>query len=271
MAELSGDPTLERLTAPDVNGELESFLWGREIIDLLVAYPHPRVSPEQFVACLKKLQPRLYSISSSLKAHSGEAHLTVALVRYESLNRARKGVCSSFLAERAQAADCLPVFVHANKNFRLPADGSRPVIMVGPGTGIAPFRAFLHERKATGARGRNWLLFGEWHEQTSFFYRDELQSMLREGSLTQLHTAFSRDQEEKVYVQHRMLEHARELFDWLENGAHFYVCGDANRMARDVDRALHQVIEQGGGKTPEEAADYVLLLKKEKRYQRDIY
>jgi sulfite reductase (NADPH) flavoprotein alpha-component len=142
--------------------------------------------------------------------------------------------------------------------------------MVGPGTGIAPFRAFLHERKATGATGKNWLFFGEQHEQTDFLYRHELQSMLREGLLTQLDTAFSRDQEEKVYVQHRMLEHARELFDWLERGAHFYVCGDASRMARDVDVALHQVIERGG-KTSEEALDYVQRLKKEKRYQRDVY
>lgn len=271
IAECSGDATLQRLTAPDVNGELDAFLRGREIIDLLLAHPQARLSVQEFVMCLKKLQPRLYSISSSPKASSGRVHLTVAIVRYESLSRARKGVCSSFLADRTQGGASVPVFIHANKNFRPPADGSRPMIMVGPGTGIAPFRAFLQERKAIGASGKNWLFFGEWHEKSDLFYRDELHSLLRDGLLTHLHTAFSRDQEQKIYVQHRMLEHAGDLFDWLEAGAHFYVCGDASRMARDVDAALHQVIQQGGGKTSEEAASYVERLKSEKRYQRDVY
>jgi sulfite reductase (NADPH) flavoprotein alpha-component len=165
----------------------------------------------------------------------------------------------------------VPVFVQPNKSFRPPADLNRPVIMVGPGTGLAPFRAFLEERRANGARGPNWLFFGDQQARTDFLYRDELESMLREGTLTRLDTAFSRDQPEKVYVQQRMLENAKQLFAWLEDGASFYVCGDAGRMAKDVDRALHQVIEAGGERTSDQAADYVRRLQAEKRYQRDVY
>jgi sulfite reductase (NADPH) flavoprotein alpha-component len=238
---------------------------------LLLAHPGQKFTPADFIMRLRKLQPRLYSISSSPKAHAGEVHLTVSVVRYESMGRVRKGVCSTFLADRIHGDAPVSVFLHTNKNFRQPADHNRPMIMVGPGTGIAPFRAFLQERRVVEAKGKSWLFFGDQREKADFLYREELQSLLREKTLTRLDIAFSRDQAEKIYVQHRMLEHAPELFAWLEEGAHFYVCGDASRMAKDVDSALHQAIEIGGGRTPEQAAEYVCQLKTEKRYQRDVY
>jgi sulfite reductase (NADPH) flavoprotein alpha-component len=229
-------------------------------------------APADFVRLLKRLQPRLYSISSSPKAHAGQVHLTVGAVRYDHANRARKGVCSTFLADRAQPGTTkVGVFVHSNTSFRPPANGELPAIMVGPGTGIAPFRAFLHERKATGAKGKNWLLFGDQRAATDFLYRDELAALMHDGVLTRLDTAFSRDQAEKLYVQQRMLENAAELYAWLEAGAHFYVCGDASRMAKDVDATLHQVIERAGSKTADQAAAYVQSLKAAKRYARDVY
>ena len=240
------------------------------VIDVIAAAP-AKPTPADFVAKLKKLQPRLYSISSSPKAHPGQVHLTVGAVRYDKDGRARKGVCSTFLAERALAAGKVGVFVHSNKAFRPPTNGEVPMIMVGPGTGIAPFRAFLEERRATGARGKNWLFFGDQKAASDFLYRDELTAMQTSGALHRLDLAFSRDQAEKIYVQHRMLESATELYAWLEAGAHFYVCGDASRMAKDVDLALHQVIEKAGGKSPEAAANYVQALKTAKRYQRDVY
>jgi sulfite reductase (NADPH) flavoprotein alpha-component len=249
---------------------------GPAIVDVLDALRTGTRAPSrtalEHVALLRKLQPRLYSISSSPKAHPGQVHLTVGAVRYELGGRARKGVCSTFLAERCTGGETtVPVFVHANTNFRLPADGDTPVIMVGPGTGIAPFRAFLEERRATGATGRNWLFFGDQREATDFLYRDELTALHADGLLTRLDLAWSRDQQAKVYVQQRMREHATELFAWLEAGAHVYVCGDASRMAKDVDAALHDAIATAGGKTPETAAAYVQALKAAKRYQRDVY
>jgi len=241
------------------------------VIDLLAAH-RGRVTPTEFVQALKKIQPRLYSISSSPRAHAGSVHLTVGAVRYELDGRARKGVCSTFLADRSvPGVTRAGIFVHANPAFRPPVNGATAMIMVGPGTGIAPFRAFLHERKATGATGPNWLFFGDQRAATDFLYRDELTHLLREGVLTRLDTAFSRDQAEKIYVQQRMLEHATELYAWLEAGAHFYVCGDAARMAKDVDAALHTLIERAGQKSPDEAAAYVQALRSTKRYARDIY
>jgi sulfite reductase (NADPH) flavoprotein alpha-component len=271
LAAKTGDDLLKQLTVPGVNGELTKFLWGREVIDLLLAHPEAKFNPAEFVGLLKKLQPRLYSISSSPKAHAGQVHLCVGVVRYESLGRARKGVCSTFLAERVPANSPAPVFIHANKNFRPPPGGDTPMIMVGPGTGVAPFHAFLEDRRVTGAKGRNWLFFGDQRGATDFLYRDELEALHRDGLLTRLDTAFSRDQAEKVYVQQRMLENAKELFSWLEAGAHFYVCGDASRMAKDVDAALHQLVQSAGGKTVDQAAEYVRRLQSEKRYQRDVY
>lgn len=271
MAERTDDPCLKRLASPGANGDLASFLRGREIIDLLQAHPHVRIDPEELLGLLKSLQPRLYSISSSAKAHPGRVHLTVNIVRYETLARARKGVCSTFLSERTQQGAEVPVFIQSNSNFRPPADIDAPMIMVGPGTGIAPFRGFLQERKATGAKGKNWLFFGDQRSDCDFMYRDELDLMLREGALTRLDTAFSRDQQQKVYVQDRMHENAAELFDWLEAGAHFYVCGDAARMAKDVDAALRQIIQAAGHHTADEADEYVESLRAAKRYQRDVY
>ncbi len=271
VAERSGDAELLKLTGPGANGELTKFTWGREIIDLLHGYPAAKFAPTEFVALLKKLQPRLYSISSSPKAHPGQVHLCVGVVRYDSLGRPRKGVCSTFLAERVPAGGVVPVFVHHNNNFRPPANPDAPMIMVGPGTGIAPFRAFLEERRAVGAKGKNWLFFGDQRATTDFLFREEIEAMQNDGTLARVDVAFSRDQAEKVYVQTRMLEHAKELFTWLEEGGGFYVCGDASRMAKDVDTVLHQVIQTVGGKSAEQATAYVSTLKKENRYQRDVY
>jgi len=270
LAMRTGDDLLKQVTAPQANGELTKFLWGRQIIDLLLAHPTVKFPPAEFVALLRKLLPRLYSISSSPKAHPGEVHLTVSALRYESLGRKRAGVCSTFLADRVIPETAVPVFVHQNKAFRPPAPDF-PLIMVGPGTGIAPFRAFLEERRAVEAKGSNWLFFGDQRSATDFLYREELESFHSDGLLTRLNLAWSRDQPDKIYVQHRMLEHARELFDWLEQGAAFYVCGDASRMAKDVDAALHEIIQGAGGKSPEQAAEYVKQLKAERRYQRDVY
>ncbi len=271
LAERTGDDLLKRLTAPNVNGELTLYLRGREVIDLLLDYPAVKIPPREFVGLLKRLQPRLYSIASSPKVAPARVDLTVAIVRYVTRGRARKGVCSTFLADRAAQPTPVSVFLQPNPNFRLPTDHTRPIIMIGPGTGIAPFRAFLQERAATGAPGRAWLFFGDQHQQTDFLYRAELEAMLAQGTLTRLETAFSRDQERKVYVQHRMLEQAQELYAWLEAGAHLYVCGDAQRMAKDVEAALLEVVTRARGCTQEAAAEFVSDLKAAKRYQRDVY
>ena len=271
-AHSEGSSVLRELLAdPARKADVEKHVYGMEVIDFLLTHPSVRFTPEEFVKLLRKLQPRLYSISSSPRAYPDEAHLTVATVKYETHGRQRKGVASTFLAERADHPTTVPLFFHSAKHFRLPEDGTLPVIMVGPGTGIAPFRAFLQDRKASGATGKNWLFFGDQKASYDYLYREELEAMQRDGLLTRLDVAFSRDQEEKVYVQHRMLENAAELYQWLEAGAHFYVCGDASRMAKDVDVALHKIVETAGGKTPEEAAAYVDALKKAKRYKRDVY
>ncbi len=271
IADKAGDEELKSLLEPSRKADLDKFLYGREVIDVLLRCPTAKFAPKEFVGLLAKLQPRLYSISSSPKAHPGEVHLTIAAVRYESHGRARKGVCSTFLADHVEADTPVPVFVQTSHGFRIPADGSKPIIMIGPGTGIAPFRAFLEERRAIGATGKNWLFFGDQKAACDFLYREQLEAMLAEGSLTRLDTAFSRDQAEKIYVQTRMLEQAAALWRWLEDGAHLYVCGDAKRMAKDVDAALHEIIQNAGGKTADEAKAYVAKLKSDKRYQRDVY
>jgi sulfite reductase (NADPH) flavoprotein alpha-component len=219
---------------------------------------------------LRKLQPRLYSIASSPKAFPEDIHLTVAVVRYELHGRKRQGVCSTYLADRVNGGT-MPVFIHSAKHFRQPEDPSVPVIMVGPGTGIAPFRAFLQEREVLGAPGKTWLFFGDRNRATDFLYEEEINAWRGKGVLHRLDTAFSRDQPEKIYVQQRMMENAAELWRWLEDGSYFYVCGDASRMAKDVDEALHRIVEQAGGKSKEEAAAYVEELKKTKRYRKDVY
>jgi sulfite reductase (NADPH) flavoprotein alpha-component len=239
-----------------------------DLAPFIASLPAAGIAAQDLVTPLRALQHRLYSISSSPKAHPGEVHLTVGIVRYELGGRPRKGVCSTFLAERAEI---VPVFIHKSPGFRLPSDPTRPVIMIGPGTGIAPFRAFLEERRATAPNSKNWLFFGDQHVATDFLYRDELEAMFNEGILTRLDTAFSRDQAEKVYVQHRMLEHSATLWEWIQDGAHLYVCGDAKRMARDVDDALLRIVSEQGGLTDEAARAFVNQLKSEKRYQRDVY
>lgn len=267
----SGSPFLRSLVEADDKAAYDEFTWGRDLIDLITDHPADFSDAEEFVGSLKKLQPRLYSISSSPNAHPGEVHLTVAIVRYNSHFRDRGGVCSTFLSERSGGIQP-GVFVHSNKAFRLPEDKTRPVIMVGPGTGIAPFRAFLEERKVSGAEGANWLFFGNPHQSQDYLYKDELEKMQTEGILNKLDLAFSRDQAQKVYVQDKMLENGKELWKWLsaDNGC-FYVCGDASRMAKDVDAALHKIAQEHGGLSEAAAKEFFSNLKKEKRYSRDVY
>ena len=262
---------LKDLILPERKKELDHYLWGLEIIDFLVETSAMQFTPEEFVSKLRKLQPRLYSIASSLKAFPEQVHFVVASVRFESHGRKREGVASTYLADRIDGSTPVPMFVHVAKGFRLPEDPDKPIIMVGPGTGVAPFRAYLQERKVTGASGKNWLFFGEQRSHCDYFYQEEFESLWRDGVLTNLHTAFSRDQDHKIYVQHRLLENAKEVYAWLQEGAHFYVCGDEARMAKDVDVALHQIVEKEGGLSPEAAAAYIEALKKEKRYKRDVY
>jgi len=250
---------------------VRSYLHGRQIIDALEDYPIENLPAGSFVSILRKIPPRLYSIASSQRAHPGQVHLTVAAVRYESFGKHRKGVASTFLADQVTPGDPVSVYVTPNKNFKLPDDDSTPIIMVGPGTGIAPFRAFLQERHATGANGKNWLFFGDQHFTTDFLYQVEWQQYLKEGVLDRLDVAFSRDQKRKVYVQHRMEEAGAELWDWLHDGAFFYVCGDASRMAPDVHEALLCIAEKHGRLTRDEATAFLDELRKEKRYQRDVY
>jgi sulfite reductase (NADPH) flavoprotein alpha-component len=220
---------------------------------------------------LRKLPPRLYSIASSHKANPDEVHLTVAAVRYESHGRKRKGVASCFLAERLAEGDSLPVYVEVNRNFKLPVHSGVPIIMVGPGTGVAPFRAFVQERQATSARGGNWLFFGDRHFTTDFLYQREWQQYLKDGILTRMDVAFSRDQPHRIHVQQRMREKARDLYAWLQDGAHFYVCGDGERMAHDVHEALVEIVADQGRLSRERAQEYVHQMQREKRYQRDVY
>jgi sulfite reductase (NADPH) flavoprotein alpha-component len=250
---------------------LEAFLWGKDTLDLLNLNPDLALDPAEFVSWLKPLQHRAYSISSSPKAYDNEVHLTVAAVRWTYNHRQHNGVCSTYLADHAPAGAEAGIFMSPNKSFRVPQDDSVPMIMVGPGTGVAPFRAFLQERRARGANGANWLFFGDQHRASDFIYEDEISEMSRDGLLTRLDLAFSRDQAEKVYVQNRMVENGKDLFAMLEEGGHFYVCGDATRMARDVDEALHQVIATHGGLSDDAAVEYVNDLKRDKRYLRDIY
>jgi sulfite reductase (NADPH) flavoprotein alpha-component len=269
IAARSSNGALRDLLTPERKGDLKQWLWGQQLADVLHEFP-VRLTAAELTGMLKRLQPRLYSIASSPKAHPGEVHLTVSAVRYSNGRRHRKGVSSTFLADRASEAD-VPVFVQKSAHFRPPHHADTPIIMVGPGTGIAPFRGFMHERQARGDRGRNWLFFGEQHAATDFYYRDELEAMRDSGFLTRLDVAFSRDQADKIYVQDRMREQGAQLWSWLEDGAHFYVCGDATRMARDVDAALKDVIATHGGMSDEKAAEYVSRLSREKRYARDVY
>ncbi len=267
----AGDEGLTHVLRHGDREALGAWLWGRDVLDLLDLNAGLQFDLAEFLGWLKPLQHRAYSISSSPLAHPGAVHLTVAAVRWHHEGRAHGGVCSTHLADRLAEGGHAGIFVSPNKAFRPPADPQAPMIMVGPGTGVAPFRAFLQQRRAVGAEGRNWLFFGDQHRESDFIYADELGQMSRDGFLTRLDLAFSRDQAEKVYVQTRMRENGRDLYAWLQEGGHFYVCGDATRMARDVDHALHEIVALHGGMTAEAAADFVAELKREKRYQRDVY
>lgn len=267
--ELAQVSALDDLLKIENKEALIEYMWGRELIDLFKEYPQGELSVEDFVGLLRPMPPRLYSIASSLSTHHEEVHLTVAVVRYDTHGRKRKGVCSSYLAERV--GDSIPCYFHPNKNFKLPEESDKPIIMVGPGTGIAPFRAFIEERKAIGATGKNWLFFGDRSYKTDYLYGNEWESYQKDGLLNRLDLAWSRDQDKKVYVQHKMLEKGAELWNWLDNGALFYVCGDASRMAKDVDHALRTIAQEQGSMSEEDSATWVKSLQKEKRYLKDVY
>ncbi|QNI37957.1 diflavin oxidoreductase [Edaphobacter albus] len=261
---------LQHLTGPDNRARAEEYCWGREFVDLATDFPGVITDPQQLFNVLQRLTPRMYSISSSQKVHPDSVHTTVRVIRYDSHGRNRQGVASGHIGDRAGEGMSLPIFLHSNNNFRLPEDNDVPVIMVGPGTGIAPFRAFLEERQALGAKGSNLLFFGEQRMKMDFLYQQQLEGMVKDGFLT-LYTAFSRDQHNKVYVQDRIQENAKQVYEWLERGAYFYVCGDATRMAKDVELALLDAIAQGSNGTLEHANEYLANMKKQKRYQRDVY
>lgn len=266
-----GFEVLRSLALPENRAKAEEYIWGREFIDLITEFPGGITEPQQLFTVIARLTPRMYSIASSQSIVKNAVHTIVRVVRYTTYHRDRQGLCSGHLGERAPEGSTVPIFLHANNNFRLPENTDTPVIMVGPGTGIAPFRAFLQHRKAHGHKGDNWLFFGEQRRASDFLYREDLECMFKEGILRRFDTAFSRDQAYKVYVQDRMRENSAELFRWLERGAHFYVCGDANRMAKDVETALLESIAQGLNGTPETAQEYLAGMKKAKRYQTDVY
>jgi sulfite reductase (NADPH) flavoprotein alpha-component len=259
------------LLQPEHQPALESYIYGRGLIDLLVEYPGVIDDPVDLVGFLPKLSPRLYSISSSPAAHAGQIHTTVAVVRFTTHNRDRGGVCSTLFADRTSISDQLPIYIQPNKRFKLPANPDAPMIMIGPGTGIAPFRGFLHERRALGHKGKNWLFFGERSSATDYLYREELETMHGDGHLTHLDTAFSRDNGHKIYVQDRMMERAPRFWSWLQDGASVYVCGDASRMAKDVHGALCRIAQEQGTTSEQGAEEYVGSLKEQHRYHRDVY
>jgi sulfite reductase (NADPH) flavoprotein alpha-component len=270
-ASFTENEELQKLLLVENAAELKEYCYGRDLLDMVRDYGPWKATAEEFVAILRKMTARLYSIASSIAANPGEVHLTIGAVRYTAHGRERKGVCSVLCAERVQDGDTLPVFVQANKHFHLPATLDQDIIMVGPGTGIAPFRSFIQELAVQKATGRSWLFFGDQHAASDFLYKDELEKYQHDGVLSKLDTAFSRDGEEKVYVQHKMLEHSKELFEWIEKGAYFYICGDKERMAKDVNEALISVIETEGAMDRDAAEAYLKDMQKQGRYQRDVY
>ena len=269
--QLAQSKKIKTLLEPENTTGLKEYLWGREVVDLLSDFPVTGIEASDFCRVLRKISPRLYSIASSSLAHPGEVHLTISVLRYFSHGRDREGVCSTYAVERVGIGETMPVFLHQNKHFKLPENGDTSIIMVGPGTGIAPFRAFVEERTAKGERGKNWLFFGDRNQSTDFLYKEDFERYQANGKLTRIDLAFSRDQSEKIYVQHRMLENGAELFAWLNDGAMFYVCGDALRMAGDVHEALITIAEREGGKTREAAEVWLKQLKDDRRYLRDVY
>jgi sulfite reductase (NADPH) flavoprotein alpha-component len=270
-ANLTGHPELAEFVVPGNKKLFENYLWGREFLDLIEQHPAELENPQQLFKLLPRLAPRLYSISSSQALYPDAVHLSIRVVLYESYTRKRQGVCSGQIGERTPEGGALPIFVHSNRLFRLPEDPDVPVIMVGPGTGVAPFRAYLQHKQAGCGRWPMWLFFGEQRESQDFLYRDENMAWLKSGILQRLDTAFSRDQGQKIYVQHRIREHSAELWRWLQNGAYFYVCGDSKYMAPDVEAAVREAIAVHSGKGTEYADEFLAGMKKQKRYLKDVY
>jgi sulfite reductase (NADPH) flavoprotein alpha-component len=272
LQKLQAFTTNEQLAALTADGgEWKTYAYGRDLIDVVNEFGPFNWGAQQFVDQLRKIPARLYSIASSQLAREDEVHLTIGKVSYEVDGRTRLGVASTQVADRIEIGDKLAVYVHKNPNFKLPENDETPIIMIGAGTGIAPFRSFVEERAERGAKGKSWLFFGEQHFVTDFYYQVEWQSWLADGSLTNLTLAFSRDQQEKIYVQHRLKQHAAEIFEWLEQGAALYVCGDEKSMASDVDRAIKEIVAEQSNTSFEEATAYVEQLKQQQRYNRDVY
>jgi sulfite reductase (NADPH) flavoprotein alpha-component len=269
VAKLTGNSDLQELL--NDSEKVKSYLEGHDLLDVIRDFGPVNSAPQEFVSLLRKMPARLYSIASSLNANPDEVHLTIGAVRYNAYGRDRKGVCSIFTAERLQPGDSVPIYIQQNENFKLPANPETPIIMVGPGTGVAPFRSFMQEREETGAEGKSWMFFGDQHFVTDFLYQTEWQKWLKDGVLTKMDVAFSRDTAEKVYVQHRMLEQSKEVFQWLQEGAHVYICGDEKHMAHDVHQTLIAIIEKEGSLSLEEAEAYLADMQQQKRYQRDVY
>ena len=264
----TGTPELLKLV--EDKAAMREYIEPRQIFDVVAQNP-AKIDAQTLVDCLRKLQARLYSIASSQSEVEEEVHLTVGLVEFDAFGSEHLGGCSGYLARRAEEGCKVKVFSEHNDNFRLPSDDNTPIIMVGPGTGIAPFRAFLQERDSREAQGKNWLFFGNPHFTQDFLYQVEIQGYLKSGLLSKVDVAFSRDQAEKVYVQDKLRKNSKEIFEWLEAGAHFYVCGDANRMAKDVHNALVDIISENTGKSYEDAEQYLKDLRSANRYQKDVY
>ncbi|GKV65041.1 MULTISPECIES: assimilatory sulfite reductase (NADPH) flavoprotein subunit [unclassified Sporosarcina] len=271
LSHYSESEQLKSLLHADQPEDLRNYVEGRDLLDALKDFGPVSANEQHLVSILRKLPARLYSIASSFQANPDEVHLTIGTVRYEAHGRIRQGVCSVQCAENIEPGDKLPIYIHKNDNFRLPENPRTPIIMIGPGTGIAPFRSFIEERSETGAEGKSWLFFGDQHYVTDFYYQTEWQNYVKDGVLTRLDVAFSRDSAEKVYVQHRMKESSKELYQWIEEGASVYVCGDEQNMAKDVHHTLLEILQQEGGKSLEEAEQFITQLIQEKRYQRDVY
>lgn len=271
IAELTKSESLHALLEEGNEEKLKEYIAGRDLVDAARDFGPFEGTAADFTSILRKIPARLYSIASSLKANDEEVHLTIGAVRYDAHGRERQGVCSILCAERLQPGDTLPVYIQHNQNFKLPQDPDAPIIMVGPGTGIAPFRSFMQEREELGANGKSWLFFGDQHFVTDFLYQTEWQKWLKDGVLTKMDVAFSRDTEEKVYVQHQMKKQSKELYEWLEQGAYVYICGDEKHMAQDVHNTLLSIIQEEGAMSKEKAESYLANLQQQKRYQRDVY
>lgn len=271
IAKLTKSESLYALLEEGNEEKLKEYIAGRDLVDAARDFGPFEGTAADFTSILRKIPARLYSIASSLKANDEEVHLTIGAVRYDAHGRERQGVCSILCAERLQPGDTLPVYIQHNQNFKLPQDPDAPIIMVGPGTGIAPFRSFMQEREEMGANGKSWLFFGDQHFVTDFLYQTEWQKWLKDGVLTKMDVAFSRDTEEKVYVQHQMKKQSKELFEWLEQGAYVYICGDEKHMAHDVHNTLLSIIQEEGAMSKEKAESYLANLQQQKRYQRDVY